>query len=353
MAERQAGQHRCAGLAAQPVHHRLQLEALVVRPELVAVERAEQHRFLFTQDAGVQQLGQLAFDAVRVLVHIFEEQHAALDARQPGRADQRAQHREVAAPQRGVAHLERGLSFGRSAAACRQGRQIGLGQLPARALALAADEVVETRFHDVIGRVLGAKVFAQCRPGPADGTGLGQQRALQGGEVAQAHELRAFGNGLGDLFVGQVRQDAREPVAAARDQRNVGAAGGGPAHGSDAGAVVARETHVAGQRRLVDFHLVPQLLQALDATSKGGFVAHGAGGGIDVDVAHGCEEWCGCGGAIIAQKKRRPGARCPRSAPVRNGRPGAAGRDQRRHGCRRAGPASPRRPARGPADRRP
>ena len=41
---------------------------------------------------------------------------------------------------------------------------------------------------------------------------------------------------------------------------------------------------VAGQDGLVEFDLVAQGLEPLDAALEGGLVAHGAGGRIDVDV---------------------------------------------------------------------
>ena len=112
------------------------------------------------------------------------------------------------------------------------------------------------------------KSSPKAGPGPADSAGFGQQRALESGEVAQTHKLCAFGDGLGDLLVGQVREDASEPVAATRNQGHVGATGGGPANGRDAGGVVTGKTHVTGQRRFIDFHLMAQLLQAFDAPAE-------------------------------------------------------------------------------------
>ena len=102
-------------------------------------------------------------------------------------------------------HTEAALGVGRGAT----GRE-----MPARALALPADHVVKAGFHDVIG-CFSTKVFTHCRAGPSDRTRLGEQGALESREVAQAHKLRAFGNGLGNFFVLNAGQDARQAVAAA------------------------------------------------------------------------------------------------------------------------------------------
>ena len=63
--------------------------------------------------------------------------------------------------------------------------------------------------------------------------------------------------GLGEVFW-QGGQDAREAVAAARNEGNVGAAGGGAGDRGHAGGVIAGESHVAAQGIGVDLDVVAQ-----------------------------------------------------------------------------------------------
>lgn len=71
MTKRQIRQHGGFDLRAQPIHDALQLEAFVMRGEFVVGELPQDNGFLLGQYASVQQLRQHAFDAVRVLCHIF------------------------------------------------------------------------------------------------------------------------------------------------------------------------------------------------------------------------------------------------------------------------------------------
>ena len=91
---------------------------------------------------------------------------------------------------------------------------------------------------------------------------------------------------FGHLLVGDARQDAREAVAAARDQRHVGAAGRRAVNSGQARGVVAGKTHVNGERRLVDLDLMAQRREPLHTAPERRLVAHRAGGGKNVDVGH-------------------------------------------------------------------
>ena len=283
MAVGQTLQHGALDLATQPVDHGLQLEALVVRAELELAELAEHDGLLLGQHAGMQQLGQHAFHAVGMLAHIFQEQDAALDLREVRRAQQGDQHGQVAAPQRGAA-ADVEILDGRLAVFA----QADLRHLPARALALAAEQVVEAVQHDVVHAALvvgAAEVVHQQRAGPCGGAGLGQQGQRQRREVAQAHEARAACDGLGHGLVLDARQDAREAVAAARGQRQVGTAGRRTLDGRQARGVVACKALVAAQCIGIDLHLMAHGLQAAHAALEAGLVAHGTGGRVDIDVA--------------------------------------------------------------------
>jgi hypothetical protein len=105
---------------------------------------------LLLQHARQQQLRQHALDPVGVLAHVFDEQNAAIDLREVRRAQQGHQHRQIAAPQGGSAGnievLELGLAIGQLA---------NPGHLPARALALAAEQVLEAVQHDVVHGLAG------------------------------------------------------------------------------------------------------------------------------------------------------------------------------------------------------
>ena len=109
---------------------------------------------------------------------------------------------------------------------------------------------------------------------------------MQGGKVAQTHELRAFFNGFGDFFVRQLRQDARQAIAAAGQQGDVCAAFCRTRNGCDACGIVAREALLGGERIGIDLYRVAALLQAFDGTAKACKIAHCARWRINVDMCH-------------------------------------------------------------------
>src|SRR5205814_3227821 len=132
--------------------------------------------------------------------------------RQPWRAHEGRDHRKVAAPQLAL-RVERTLA------------RFGARQLPARAFALPARQVFETRERDLVGLALTAEVLAERRALPCRAAGFREQRELERREVAVTDEPQAAVDRLRDALVVDARKDAREPVAAARDQGDVGVAG--------------------------------------------------------------------------------------------------------------------------------
>ena len=88
----QAGDDGRARLAAQPLHHGVQVEAFVLCIFLIFGELPQQNSLLLVEHACVQLLGQHAFDAVGVLGHIFQKQHALVDLRKVGGAQQAGEH---------------------------------------------------------------------------------------------------------------------------------------------------------------------------------------------------------------------------------------------------------------------
>jgi hypothetical protein len=146
-------------------------------------------------------------------------------------------------------------------------------------------QVVETGEHDLVGLPCHAKVRRERRAGPAHGTGLREQRALQGREVAHANEARTARHGLRHFGVADAVQDAREAIATAGDQGQVGAAGRSAVQCSQARGVVAGKARVARERIGIDLDLVAECAQARDAAPKCRFVDHSARRGIDIDVA--------------------------------------------------------------------
>ena len=88
----QTGDDGCARLAAQPLHRGVQVEAFVLRIFLIFGELPQHNGLLLVKHACVQQLGQHAFDAVGVFGHIFQKQHALVDLRKVGGAQQAGEH---------------------------------------------------------------------------------------------------------------------------------------------------------------------------------------------------------------------------------------------------------------------
>jgi hypothetical protein len=129
------------------------------------------------------------------------------------------------------------------------------------------------------------------RSDPGACTGLGEQRTLQGREVAETHETRALVDRLRERLVPDVGQQPREAITAAADHGQIGATGSGPVDRGEPGGVIAGEAHVGRQCVCIDLHRMAQRLQAAHTAAKGGLVALRAGRRIDIDVAHGLAGW--------------------------------------------------------------
>src|SRR6185369_15031786 len=100
VAERQAGDDRGSGDGANARDRRRERVAAVERRRLKAAHSTDDDRLLRIEHARLVQLQQVALDAIRMLVDVFEEEDAAADARPMRRRQQRVDDREVAAPER-------------------------------------------------------------------------------------------------------------------------------------------------------------------------------------------------------------------------------------------------------------
>ena len=250
-----------------------------MRGQLVARELAQHHGLLLGEHAGVEQLAQHALDAVRVFAHILDEQDAARHIGQERRAYQRGEHCQVSAPQRCILQID--IGHGRRAIGTRR----LLVHAPAAAFAPAREQVVEAVEHDVVGFLGRAEIGAQGRAGPADAADARQQRALERSEVAQANELGAALDGLGHGRVVDLRQQPAQAVAAARNQRHVGAAGSRAVDGGQPRGVVAREARGARQCVGIDFDIMAQRAQARDAALERRLVVDRARRRVEIDTA--------------------------------------------------------------------
>src|SRR5262249_17133359 len=100
VSEGQAGQDRQTEPAPAMLNHRVEIVTAVARPQLEAVEFAEQKRVLPLEYALVPKLVEHALDPIRMLAYVFEEENAALDARNIRRAGEMSHQRQIAAPKR-------------------------------------------------------------------------------------------------------------------------------------------------------------------------------------------------------------------------------------------------------------
>ncbi len=225
--------------------------AAVQRRGLPAAEVAQQQRALRVDHAGLLQLQQHALDAVRVLADVFEEQQPAAQAspRPVAGAQQRQQHRQVAAPQR----------------AARVEPVEAVGGTKADRLELAGHGLDEGIGGDLVDATLGgaaAEVVDRQRPGPARDAGMRPQRQQQRGEVAVADPARAALDAAREQRPVEAVEQPGEAVAAAGGQRDAGRGGGDAVQRGQPRRVVAGKALVARQRRRVDLHVEAAGLQA-------------------------------------------------------------------------------------------
>ena len=112
----------------------------------------------------------------------------------------------------------------------------------------AFDQGVEVREHERVGRGH-AEVAAHARAGEAAGTGARQQRELERGEVAVADPAHAARGRSGDQRPVAAVEQARQPVAAARDHHHVDVLrAGGTVHLLETGVVGVGEALPARAR---------------------------------------------------------------------------------------------------------
>ena len=267
VAKGQAGDQRRGRLRAQPLPDLLHRVAIAFG--LFPAEVAQQHGALAIQHARVQQLGHQPLHAVGVLVDLFQEQDAAVDARKERGAQQRADHAEVAAPERAFGLEARGRAFTPKAHQFQSARQ-GVGQ----------------RFQCGgihVRRVGGVEMRDQRRASPGGGACPGQHGQVEGGEVREAQPFLAAGGQTLEIQLFQVAGDA---VAAPAGHDGGGVGLHGPLEGLQARLVVTgKALLVGGQRLRVQCQPEALALQQPACPLHAAAVGNRPGGGDDVDVA--------------------------------------------------------------------
>ncbi len=208
MAELQASDDRNADHRSHVLDHGLQVVAVVIVIQLAARKIAEHECLLLTQDARQMQLIKHPLDTKRLLVDVFDKQHAALHRRHVRRADERRQHRQIAAPQ-GAGDVDRvrlwNVSRDRHAGLCQRG-----------------PEVLHREFADVFR----AEVAHQHRPAERFQPGAREERQLDRREVAMADERdRLIGQPALQPVVIEAVQETHRAVSAAHGQHNIGQRG--------------------------------------------------------------------------------------------------------------------------------
>src|SRR5215813_8673016 len=168
VSEGQAGQYRQTESAPAMLNHRVDIVTAVSRPQLEAVELAEQKRVLPLEHALVPKLVEHALDPIGMLAYVFEEENAALDARQIGRAGEMSHQRQIAAPERAL-DLERGDAGNRK-----------FGGV------LGAIENAPAVLERELRRLLRAEVVGGQRSREGDHARGGQRGELERGEIAVA-----------------------------------------------------------------------------------------------------------------------------------------------------------------------
>ena len=267
MAEGQAGDQRRGRLRAQPLPDLLHRVAIAFG--LFPAEVAQQHGALAIQHARVQQLGHQPLHAVGVLIDLFQEQDAAVDARKERGAQQRADHAEVAAPERAFGLEARRRAFTPKAHQFQPARQ-GVSQRFQRG-----------GIH--VGRVGSVEMRDQRRAGPGGGACPGQHGQVEGGEVREAQPLLAAG---GQTLEVQLFQVAGDAIAAPAGHDGGGVGFDGPLEGLQARLVVAgKALLVGGQRLRVQRQPKALALQQPARPLHAAAVRNRPGRGDDVDVA--------------------------------------------------------------------
>ena len=267
VAEGQAGDQRGGRLRAQPLPDLLHRVAIAFG--LFPAEVAQQHGTLAIQHARMQQLGHQPLHAVGVLVDLFQEQDAAVDARKERGAQQRADHAEVAAPERALGLEARRRTFTPKAHQFQPPRQ-GVGQRFQRG-----------GIH--VGWIGSVEMRDQRRAGPGGGACPGQHGQVEGGEVREAQPFLAAG---GQTLEVQPFQIAGDAVAAPAGHDGGGVGFDSPLEGLQARLVVAgKALLVGGQRLRVQRQPKALALQQPARPLHAAAVGNRPGRGDDVDVA--------------------------------------------------------------------
>mmetsp|Transcript_1646 Transcript_1646/g.4711 ORF Transcript_1646/g.4711 Transcript_1646/m.4711 type:complete len:354 (+) Transcript_1646:610-1671(+) len=271
MAKGQARQHRRLRAGPQRRDRVPDAIAAVQRRLVRAAEITEQHRRLGVDDARLLQLQQHALDPVGMLIDVFEEEDAALDLGPVRRAQQRAQHREVAAPEP-AARLQ----------AVETGRRVTRRLAEAHRLQRAAHRLDKAIARDLVDAAFGlaaAEVIAGQRARPhRQALAMGDQSVLQRGQVAVADPARAVFDAVPDAAPVDLVEQPGQAIAAARRQSHRRCRVRDAMQGGEPGRVVAAKALMLGQRVRVDRDVKAELAQPLGGALE--FVGRGqhAGG---------------------------------------------------------------------------
>ncbi len=196
-----------------------------------------------------------------MLGDVLEEEDAAVDAREVRRADEVRDQREVAAPQRPVAGDARG-PFERAL------------DLP-RVVAEHAEAVVERER----GRHGRAEIVRRHRAGERHHSCASERRELERREIGVPHPALARPRQRGEV---DPVEEAREAIAAAQHQHDVGVGVRGDALDRGEALVVGRrEALPAAARGRIAPHAVPEACKQRLRAVDGGRVGREPGGGDD------------------------------------------------------------------------
>ena len=292
--ERQACQDGRRRRRPHAREHRCQRVAAVERRLAIAAHRAEQHRLLRIENAGLLQLQEIALDPVRVLVDVLDEEDPALDARPVRRRQHRVDDREVAAPER-AADVE--------AVEARTGAK-------ADRLQRARHRLDEAFGRDVVDAAFGrapAEVVAGERPGPGDAAAVREQAELERRHVAHADPARSRGDACADSLPLDPVEQASQPVAAATRQRHARLPRRDAVQRREPGVVVAGEALHPRRRRFVDRDVEAELAETRRGAAQRRDRAHDAGRREHDEAA---------GGLAHRPPARRHDAASPRSRPA-------------------------------------
>ena len=110
--------------------------------------------------------------------------------------------------------------------------------------ALAQQQIVETRLHDIVHGIGFTKVVVQGRADPGRCAGFRKHRTLERGEIAEANESRTAGDCRCQRLVVDTAKESSQAITATAGQRHVGPARRRAVERGKARRVVTGEPHM-------------------------------------------------------------------------------------------------------------